>query len=225
MHFLRRFWIHPWTTAVCNVLLVMCIYTLTRLFFYIAFPHLFAGIHTSHLFEMMLGGLRFDLTAILYLSLGYLFLVLLPLPEIVRNSLAYSIVEKLFFFIPNALGIIINCIDMPYILLLGRRMTATVYRELTHDNSFASTVFHGMGNYWFVTVFCVLMLVLLWKYYRRPMLPIAPNRKIYYWVETAFLFISAFFIVIGIRGGLSAKSRPLTISDAMLYVERTNETS
>ena len=225
MHFLRRFWLHPWTTMVCNILLVMLIYTLSRLFLYITFPHLFQGVPTAHLMEMMFGGMRFDLTAILYLSSAYILLVMLPLPEFVRNNGAFSIVAKLLFYIPNALGIIINCIDMPYIPFSTRRMTSAVFTEFAHDKNITKIILQGMGDYWFVTVFCVLMLILLWNLYRRGTMPIAINRKIYYSVETAFLFITAYFVVIGIRSGFGRYTRPLTISNAMQYVERPNETA
>jgi len=225
MQYLRRFWKHPWTTAACNILLLMFIYSLMRVFFYFFFPHLFRGEDAPHVIEMLLGGMRFDLTAILYLSSAYLLLVLLPLPEYVRNNAIFAWAVRLFYFIPNAFGIIINCMDMPYVLYSGRRTTAAVFKEFAHDDNIASIIFDGMGDYWFVTVFCILMLVLLWSGYRRPVLPIAPNRRIYYSVETAFLFISVYFIVIGIRGGFGRWTRPLTISNAMQYVEIPSETS
>lgn len=223
--FLRRFWNHPSICAICNLCLVMLTYTLMRVFLYLAFPHLFMGEQIGHVVEMMLGGLRFDLTAVLYLSLIYLFMILLPLPEYVRNSFGYHIAEKLMFFVPNALGIIINCIDMPYIPFSTRRMTTGVFQEFANDSNIGQIILQGMGDYWFVTLFGILMLVIIWFGYRRPMMPIAINRKIYYWVETAFLFISAYLIVIGIRGGFGRYTRPITISNAMQYVNRPDETA
>ena len=224
MQYLRRFWHHPWTTAACNVALVMIFYSLMRLFLYFFFPHLFLGTETSHFIEMFLGGLRFDLTAVLYLSSAYLLLVLLPLPEHVRNNSAYQIIEKSLFYIPNALGIIINCMDMPYISFTSRRTTFSVFKEFANDDNIKSIILEGMGDYWFVTLFGVAMLIALWAWYRRPLLPIALNRKKYYICETAFLLISVYFIVIGIRGGFGRWTRPLTISNAMQYVNSPRET-
>ena len=225
MQYLRRFWKHPWTCAFCNVMLVMVIYTLMRAFFYVAFPRMFWGSEPHHVLEMFLGGMRFDLTAVLYLSSLYIFLMVLPLPEYVRNSFAFHIVTKLVFFIPNALSIIVNCIDMPYITFTARRTNATVFLEFAHDKNIGTIILQGMGDYWFVTLFCIAMLVLLWVCYRRPMIPYAPNRKVYYSVETAFLFITAYFTVIGIRGGFGRWTRPITISNAMQYVDHPNETA
>ena len=180
MQYLRRFWHHPWTTAACNVALVMFFYSLMRLFLYFFFPHLFLGTETSHFIEMFLGGLRFDLTAVLYLSSAYLLLVLLPLPEHVRNNSAYQIIEKSLFYIPNALGIIINCMDMPYISFTSRRTTFSVFKEFANDDNIKSIILEGMGDYWFVTIFGVAMLIALWAWYRRPLLPISLNLSKYY---------------------------------------------
>lgn len=225
MHYLRRFWNHPWTCTFCNIFVVLVIYTLMRAFFYVAFPRLFWGNEFSHVLEMFLGGIRFDLTAVLYLSSLYIFLMVFPTPEYVRNSFAFHITTKLVYYIPNALGIIVNCMDMPYIQYTSRRTNATVFTEFAHDKNIGSIILEGMGQYWFVTLFCILMLMLLWVCYRRPKIPIAINRKVYYSVETAFLFITAYFTVIGIRGGFGRYTRPITISNAMQYVEHPNETA
>ena len=153
MHYLRRFWNHPWTCTFCNIFVVLVIYTLMRAFFYVAFPRLFWGNEFSHVLEMFLGGIRFDLTAVLYLSSLYIFLMVFPFAEYVRNSFAFHITTKLVYYIPNALGIIVNCMDMPYIQYTSRRTNATVFTEFAHDKNIGSIILEGMGQYWFVTLF------------------------------------------------------------------------
>ena len=46
---------YPWVCAVYNLLLVMAIYTLSRLFFYFISPDLFPHVTTGHLREMLIG--------------------------------------------------------------------------------------------------------------------------------------------------------------------------
>ena len=98
---MKRIWQHPWVCAACNILLVMAIYTLSRLFFYFSSPDLFPDVTGAHLWEMLLGGMRFDLTAVLYLSSAYILLTLLPLPVEWRQNAFYQRVAKLFYLIPN----------------------------------------------------------------------------------------------------------------------------
>ena len=68
MNKLLTFWRHPWTVAACNILLMIVIYTVLRVFCYYMDRVIFPNIDTAHLIEILLGGMRFDLTAILYLS-------------------------------------------------------------------------------------------------------------------------------------------------------------
>ncbi len=225
MHIFYRIWKHPLTVAFCNIVLMMFIYTCLRVFLYFIFPQMYAGVSTHHLMEMLLGGMRFDLTAILYLSSVYLLLALLPLPEYVRNSKAYDIVERVFYFVPNGVGIIANCMDIAYLPFSDRRTTMAVFKEFAHDNNILSVIFQGMGDYWFVTLFGIFMLVIMVVGYRRHTMPIALNRPVYYGVETAFLLVATYFIVIGIRGGFGRYTRPITISNAMQYVDHPSETT
>ena len=105
----------------------MAIYTLSRIFFYWINSDLYPNVDLPHLWEMLVGGIRFDLTALLYLNSVYLLLVLLPLPIKIRNNTAYQSIVKWFYWLPNAIGIIINCMDMVYIRFTGRRTTCTVF--------------------------------------------------------------------------------------------------
>ena len=83
---LQAFWKHPWTVVACNILLVMVLYTILRLFCYYMDRVIFPNIDTPHLIEILLGGMRFDLTAILYLSSLYIIGSLLPVPAAWREN-------------------------------------------------------------------------------------------------------------------------------------------
>ena len=76
---MRQIWKHPWVVAACNMLLVMLLYSISRLFFYWVNIDLYPNVSAQHLLEMLAGGMRFDLTALLYLNSLYLLLALLPL--------------------------------------------------------------------------------------------------------------------------------------------------
>ena len=92
---------HPWLICALNLLLVMAIYTLSRVFFYWINIDLYPNVDNAHLIEMVMGGWRFDLTALLYLNSLYILLVLLPLPIKIRNHKHYIRVANYSYFIPN----------------------------------------------------------------------------------------------------------------------------
>ena len=226
---MKRFWQHPWVCAAWNMLLVMAIYTLSRLFFYLISPDLFPDVTPSHLWEMLRGGMRFDLTAVLYLSSVYLLLTLLPLPPKWRFNKVYQHVAKYFFIIPNLIGIAVNCIDMVYVRFTDRRTTITFFSEFQNDGNLLSIFLQGVKQYWYVTLFAFIMMAALIDLYRRPKItrnpsPVTPHPWIYYLRETVIFCLSVFFIVIGMRGGFGRYTRPITLSNALQYTNRPQET-
>ena len=221
----QRIWRYPLTVAARNLLLLLALYTLTRLFFFLTCPTLFPDVTTDHLLEMLRGGVRFDLTAVLYLSSAYILLTLAPLPERWRMNPAYRRVTRGFFFVPNALGILANCVDMTYIPYSDRRTTCTFFREFAHDANLPQIILHGMLDYWYVVLFTLAVLIILWKGYGNYMVAPRKRRVLYYVTETAVLLLTVYFVVIGIRGGFGRYTRPITISNAMQYVNRPTETA
>ena len=219
-------WRHPWTVMTCNILLLMGIYTLMRLFCYLVNGSIFPNISSAHLMEILLGGMRFDLTAILYLSSVYILIMLFPVPVMWRVNMDFQERQVGVFHIPNIIGIIANCIDIIYIRFTDRRTTCTFFREFQHENDLWRVVGHSLIDYWYVVLFGLGMIALFvtltrktnyvtrdsgpWKYYLR---------------ETLIFVVSAYFCVIGIRGGFGKYTRPITISNAAQYANTPRETA
>ena len=220
---------HPWVCAACNLLIVMAAYTLSRLFFFVTSPDLFPNVTAAHLWEMVIGGMRFDLTAILYLSSVYLLLALLPLPMRWRQNAVYQSVAKWFFLVPNLIGIAVNCADMVYVRFTDRRTTITFFDEFQNDGNLLSVFLQGAVQYWYVTLFALLLMAGLVCLFRKSHFQMNDSRIvsrpwIYYPVEVLLFMVSTYFIVIGIRGGFGKYTRPITLSNALQYTDRPQET-
>lgn len=220
----RTIWHHPWVTAVCNFALIMLIFSLSRLFYYLVNRQMYPDVNNSHLLELLAGGVRFDLTALLYLNSVYLCLQLLPFRF--RQNKTYQAAIKWFYWIPNALAIIINCIDMVYVRFTDRRTTFAFFTEFQNDGNIGSIVGTGLYQYWYVTLFGVLMIALMVVLTRRhPTTDDSRRPWVYYSTETALLCVTVYFVVIGIRGGFGAFTRPITLSNALQYTNHPNETA
>ena len=229
-------------------MLLMVIYSLSRLFFFCINSDLYPEVSAAHLWEMMLGGMRFDLTAVLYLSSVYLVLTLLPLPPSVRNHHVYQTVTRLFYLIPNAVGILVNCVDMVYVRFTDRRTTCTFFTEFRHDTNLGAILWQSLWQYWYVTLFALAAIALLIfcsakprpvhysalprRFVQRPTLNAQRStlrggysQRFYYLRETLLLCLIAYFTVIGIRGGFGRYTRPITISNALQYADRPQETA
>ena len=217
---------HPWIVGASNLLLVMVLYTISRLFFYWVNVDLYPNVSTSHLLEMLSGGLRFDLTALLYLNSLYLLLVLLPLPATIRNHQKYLCTAKWAFWLPNILGFIANCMDIVYVRFTDRRTTCTIFTEFQNDGNLISIIGQSMWQYWYVTLFGIALLVLFIICTRKQWHVVTPRKVwMYYVVESMLMLVTIYFVVIGIRGGFGKYTRPITISNAMQYTNTPQETA
>lgn len=219
-----KIWKHPWVVAACNFVLVMAIFSLSRVFYYLTNLSNYPDVSGSHLWELLIGGVRFDLTALLYLNSVYLILALLPLK--IRQNTRYQQVTQWFYWIPNSLGIVVNCIDMVYMQFTGRRTTIAFFSEFQHEDNLVGIFLSAVVQYWYVTLFCVAMIVVLVLLTRREMETNDKRHLIVYYVrETAILLVTLYFVVIGIRGGFGAYTRPITMSNSLQYTNHPNETN
>ena len=222
---MKTIWRHPWTVAACNMLLIMAIYTFMRIFCYWMDRVIFPNIDASHLIEILLGGMRFDLTAVLYLSSAYLIGMILPLPVNWRENKVYQKVLVWLFWVPNTLGIIANMADSVYIRFTDRRTTCAFFTEFSHDDNLGTVFASGMLEYWYVAVATIVVLAVLFVCTRRAYHLPKTQPAVYYPLETAIMVLTVYFSVIGIRGGFGRYTRPITLSNALQYTNTPRESA
>ncbi|MCQ2344734.1 MAG: sulfatase-like hydrolase/transferase [Paludibacteraceae bacterium] len=210
--------------ALFNIIIVIVLYTVSRLFFYLINLDVFTDVTFSHLIEMLGGGIRFDLTAVLYLSSVYLVLALLPLPVKWRTNKTYASVQKFFFIFPNAIGLLANCADMAYFRFTDRRTTCSAFTEFAGETNLFSVFANALIDYWYITIFAAALIALLYFIYSpcKPYINFTP--KYYYIFSSVIFLISGYFTVIAMRGSFRFVDRPLAVNDAMLYAKRPSET-
>ena len=226
MNRLKTIWQHPWVVAACNILLVMALYTLSRLVFVWVNHDLYPDISAAHLAEMLRGGVRFDLTALLYLNSLYLILMLLPLPPFIRNKRAYQTAANWCYWVPNIIGLLVNCVDMVYFRFTDRRTTCTFFSEFQNEGNLVSIFCQSAVHYRYVTLFAILAcvaLVLLTR--KKSTITYNLSPITYYICELALMLVTIYFVVIGIRGGFGKYTRPITISNALQYTNSPRETA
>ena len=223
---MRQIWRHPWTVGISNLLLVMVLYTISRLFFYWVNVDLYPNVSANHLLEMLIGGVRFDLTAILYLNSLYLLLILLPLPSAIRNQKKYIRIANCCFWLPNILGLIVNSMDIVYSRFTDRRTTCTIFTEFQNDGNLTHIIWQSMWQYWYVTLFGIAVIALLIICTRKKWhVSQTYTTWKYYLTEAILMLVTIYFVVIGIRGGFGKYTRPITISNAMQYTNTPQETA
>lgn len=234
---MKRYWQHPWVVGVCNLILIFVLYTISRLFFYWVNIDLYPDVTFSHLMEMLVGGMRFDVTALFYLNSVYMLLMWAPLPWSWRQNSTYQKVAKWFYWVPNIVGILLNSIDTVYVRFSDRRTTMAFFSEFENDDNLTSIFFTSMVQYWYVSLFTFALIAVLILLTRKPNpteYPLNAKRSTlnatrstlhYYLTETILLCVSIYFVIIGIRSGFGAFTRPITLSNALQYTNRPSETN
>ena len=209
-----------------NLLMVMFLYTLCRAEFYVVnMSDYFPNMGTDRLRTLMLGGLKFDLSAVLYSNLLYIVMMLVPFRF--RYKTAYQTSTKWIFIIVNAIAIFMNLSDSVYFKFTNRRTTMSFFTEFQNDDNVFSILGQGMLNYWYVTVTGIVLIVGLVVLYVRPSFNLkSPRGTWWYYVRNIIAFgVAGFLSVNGMRGGFGSFVRPITLSNANVYTEKPLEAS
>jgi len=211
----------------CNFLLIMIIFTLSRIFFYLLNKSYFPDVDTTHLLTLLKGGIQFDLSALLYINSLYMAMQLIPFRFRMKN--VYQKTARWLFVISNSIALIINCMDIPFFRFTNRRTTASVFSEFSNETtgSISKIIFSAVIEYWYVTLFAVVAIAFLWLLYRTPRKVVYKRRNnlSYYLSHTVLLVIITYYSVICIRGGYGHYTRPITVSNANKYVKNGTETA
>ena len=217
----------PAVAFLCNFLLVMVVFSLSRIFFFAVNRSYFSGVDTSHFFFMLKGGTQFDLSALLYVNLLYMAMQLIPFRF--RNNTRYQTVARWLFVVTNSIALIINCIDIPFFRFTNRRTTWSIFSEFSNETigSISKIILIATVEYWYVTLFAIIAVAALWLLYRTPRKTVVSRHLgfLYYITHTALLLFIVYYSVIGIRGGFGHYTRPVTVSDANKYVNNGTETA
>jgi len=203
----------------------MFIFTLTRLLFYIFNIGFFPNTTFEGLLKIFWGGLRFDVTAILYTNLLYFSLILLPFTFRYNNW--YQSALKYLFVVTNSVAIGANCADFIYFQFTLRRTTATVFNEFKNEQNFGSLIPKFIIDYWYVFIIWLILsaaIVFLYRKINRPSFQRGLKYHLVYFVNGLVIMLISFALIVGgLRGGFRHSTRPITLSNAGQYIKEPLE--
>lgn len=207
----------PVAALVINLLIVYVAFTITRLLFVACNWNLYADhVGGNYLWSLLVAGLRFDTTAILYLNCWLILAFLLPLH--VKERAGFYRVLRWLFVVVNFVGIAANLCDCAYFPFTGRRTTWSVIQEFGNEGNMAGILLKESLPYWYLFIVAAIVAWLLWRLFRTPCLETNINKKRYYGVQTVSLIAATALTLGGMRGGFTTAVRPITISNANQYV-------
>lgn len=206
-----------------RLLLTMGLFSLLRCFFYWYNLGFFPNLSLQRLAHIFWGGLRFDLVAVLYTNILFIFLMLVPFKF--RYQPKYQRFTKVLFLVTNGIAFGFNCIDIAYFRFTLRRTSRSVLEEFSNETNLAILAMQFCLDYWFLLLLLASLLFVLFRFYGRQLSKPKEyaSGKVYYPFGILMLCIGIVFFVGGVRGGYEKGLRPITLSNAGKYVERPLE--
>lgn len=227
MNIFKRFSNTTAGAVICNLLLVYVLFTITRIIFVCCNLNLFKDhLSSEYLIQMLVAGLKFDTTAILYLNCWMLLGFLLPLH--LKERKGFYKVMRWMFVVINFIGITANLCDCAYFPFTGRRTTWSVLQEFGGESNIFTILVHEALPYWYLIIAGIIFTWLLWKGFSQPVERLHEKfGKLWYYyaVQIVYLLIAVTLTLGGIRGGFTTAVRPITISNANQYVNHAVDAS
>lgn len=218
-----RFQGNIYATLVLRLLIAMFLFSLCRIGFYFFNLSYFPDMTLVNFLKIMAGGLRFDLTAVLYTNV--LFIVLMIIPFQFRFSDRYQLVLKWLFFVTNGIALAANVSDFVYYRFTGRRTTADVFQQFEHEKNLPLLWLRFLWDYWYAVLIVVALITLMVWLYKRVKVagPQLSNKIVFYSSGVLLLPAIIYLFAIGARGGAYHHIRPITLNDAGQYVKDPRE--
>ena len=221
-----RFRVDEMLVPPVRFMALLVIYQLLRVLFYLMNASLFPNITLQSWPRIIEGGLRFDISALVYLNLAYFLFHYLSFRAKTRNVKVRRSIDVLFVLL-NAIGIAGSCIDLIYYRFILKRTTFGVLDILKGEDNMGSLWIHFLVEYWYVFLifFAFVGALIVLTLITRPR-----ESRLRDTVPYVAGSIVAFVVVVilsvgGIRGGFLHSTRPIAMSNAAAYTTSPEESA
>jgi len=182
-------------TYLKRIFVLLGLYTTSRIFFYLNNTDSFISITIIEFIE----GIRFDLSALIYINT--LLFILLLIPHNFRNN---KYITNWLFYIVNIPFILLNNMDIEYFKFTQKRSTIDFFQLIQLGDDASRIIPQYIKGYWLITIFTFIQ---LWGLFRMRFIPESRiNLDIKSTLNIASsILIGASIFIIGARGGLQLK--------------------
>lgn len=212
-----------YVALVSSLALVMVLYTVGRIGFYFFNTAFFADMTWPRMARILLGGLRFDLSATLYSN--SLFILLMIVPFAFRFKVGYQKLVHGVFVVVNSIAFAINTSDFIYYRFTLRRTTLSVIDQFKNEDHLVRLSFNFLWDYWYAVLFWLCTVAVLYLVSKRIKFsgPQLSHRLAFYLSGSLAMLLCIYLFVGGARGGFRGSTRPITLSNAAAYAETPND--
>lgn len=229
-----------WRVLVLYIALFVC-----RTAFYIYNKDLIGTIDSEEVWSLIKGALLFDGASIMFSISIFLILTLFPVSESIWNSKVYRVTTFVIYIIPAAIMLVANIADAVYFHYTQRRCTAEEIFYADNDNTMPLVGQFLTENWYLLLLFALLLAGVVYSYRlgfkAKDIIPLPARQEgvqgfkawgnrstikgigLFTLVRIIILSLAMLFAVYSMRGGLTRMTRPITMSNAMLYTFSPNK--
>ena len=186
-----------------RIFLLLLLYSSSRILFYIYNSSYFS----ENIVLSILEGVRFDISALFYINLPLL--VLLLFPTNLREKKRYQKITNIIFYLTNIPFLLINNVDIEYFKFSQKRTTSDFFEYIALGGGADAfqVIPQYLIDYWYVTIIIIIQIFLLLK------IKYFPKEQIKnIFISIALFILSVGIFVLGARGGTQLK--PIKIDNA-----------
>ena len=205
-----------------RLLTALALLFFSRILFYLFNLGYFSSIGFVDLMKLFAAGLRFDISALMFLNAPYILMNLLPFRF--REGRVYQGIATGYFFVINSLALFANFVDTIYFRFTLKRLTADIFGYMDVGGDFDKLIPQFLHDFWYIALVWVASVALLvWLGTRFK--TVAGGGKAsggfsFYSLNTLILAIAGAIAVVGMRGGLQL--RPINMVTAGQYTSAKN---
>ncbi|PCH93940.1 MAG: sulfatase [Bacteroidetes bacterium] len=203
--------IYPIIILLKRLGIIMLLFTFCRILFLAFSIDYFNADTIGEWLFIFIHGLRFDISALLYLNLPFVFLHILPLKA--RSNRAYQKATFILFTVVTTLLLFANLSDVTYFDFTFKRATSDSLIMFALGGDFIHLLPSLILDFWYLILIWIALIVLgnrLYKGIKVDLGLLAKQRSLM--MNGAILAIGIALVIIGGRGGLQYK--PIGIIDA-----------
>ena len=201
-----------------QVLLSFVLLHVSRYIFYAMNASHFSNLNFHDWINIIKGGIRFDVAAILYTNALFIVLRIIPFPF--RFNRYYRRTSIAIYLTLNSLMLAFSAMDIIYFRFTLRRSTWMIFSEFSNEQNISGIILHSLIDYWYILPLFILLLIPLFignKIIEKAI--IKPVYTRYHHIgNIGMFFMVPVFIVGGVRGDFKYTTRPITMSNAGEYV-------
>ena len=220
---IKTYSLNEFVVLLLRFFLAMVLFSFTRLIFFWFNADLFGEISFNTFMRLLTGGLRFDLSALLYVNSLFILLSLIPLKA--KFNKWYQQALRWLFLVTNGIALAANIADTIYYRFTLKRTTASVFEIFSNEENMGSLWSRFVIDYWYATLLWIGLILLLGFLYNR--FKAKPALNTFGWkyiaVSAVTMALAGGLSIGGMRGGFRHSTRPINISNAARYIERPEQ--